>query len=265
MNVDQTLTDIGAPELIGGYSAWGGKSLCPYTEAQLRAFATVDTATNDVMRSELEAFKAKLMALPENERVGLKTWAHSQFVELPWQVGGRQHPRPQFACDNFFTVHKRSGKLLDVAPAHGVHGLLLFRDHYKIPFEYHAADTLPAYNKLLAILGVDVIHYNANFDRLSGGPYDAVTCTEFLEHVDQAAEDRILEDITSVTTKGSMLLITFPVKALPHGKIDIDPMGHVRQPNVKEIIGKLKEFRVVNHGKFRGSKYEQNFLIGERK
>jgi hypothetical protein len=269
MNVDQTLTDIGATELIGGLMAWSGHALCPYTDSELRAFASMDASMdasmNEEMRSKFIDFRSKLEALPENERVGLKTWAHAQFVEATWQAKGRQHPRPQFACDNFFNVHKRSGKLLDVAPAHGVHGLLLFRDHYKIPFEYHAADTLPAYNKLLSVLGVDVTHYNANFDRLAGGPYDAVTCTEFLEHVDQAAEDRILEDITNVTTKGSTLLITFPVKALPYGRIDTDPMGHVRQPSVAEIIGKLCEFRVVNHGKFAGSKYDQNFLIGERK
>jgi hypothetical protein len=265
VNVDKTLTDIGAHELIGGYSTWGGKSLCPYSEAELRAFATVDATQNDIMRASFDEFLIKLNALPENERIGLKTWAHAQFVENTWRVGGRKHRRPEFASNSFFSIYKRSGKLLDVAPAHGVHGLLLFRDHYKIPFEYHAADTLPAYNKLLAILGVDVTHYNAKFDRLSGGHYDAITCTEFLEHVDQACEDRILEDITTLTVRGSTLLITFPVKALPYGKIDTDPMGHVRQPSVTEIIGKLREFRVVNHGKFAGSKYDQNFLIGERK
>ncbi len=265
MNVDEKLKEIGALELIGGFPAWSGQALCPYSEVELRVFASVDATQNDVMRASFDEFLIKLNTLPESERIGLKTWAHAQFVERTWEVGGRQHPRPDFARNAFFTVHKRSGKLLDVAPAHGVHGLLLFRDHYKIPFEYHAADTLPAYNKLLAVLGVDVTHYNANFDRLSGGPYDAVTCTEFLEHVDQAAEDRILEDVTNVTVKGSMLLITFPVKALPYGKIDTDPMGHVRQPSVVDIIGKLREFRVVNHGKFAGSKYDQNFLIGERK
>jgi hypothetical protein len=258
MNVDLTLKSIGADELIGGFAAWNGRALCPYSEPELRSFASVDVNQNEAMRQAFDDFKSKLSSLSEEERLGLRTWARAQFVDRIWDVDGRVYPRPEFARNAFFNVYKRAGKFLDIAPAHGVHGLLLFRDHYRLPFEYHAADTLPAYNKLLSVLDVNVVHYNAKYDRLSGGPYDAITCTEFLEHVDEPTEDRILEDITSV-------LITFPVKALPHGKIDTDPMGHIRQPSVADIAGKLKDFRVLNRGSFRGSKYDQNFLIGERK
>lgn len=265
MNVDEKLKQIGANELVGGLSAWNGRSLCPYTQNELRAFVNLDEQQNEELRASFDQFKMKLSNLPENERLALRTWAHTQFVERTWDTFGRVYPRPEFARNSFFNIYKRSGKLLDIAPAHGVHGLLLFRDHYKFPFEYHAADTLPAYNKLLSVLGVEVVHYNSKFDRLTGGPYDAITCTEFLEHVDQDSEDRILHDIVNVTKKGSTLLITFPVKALPYGQIDTDPMGHVRQPSVGDIIKKLSDFRILNYGKFKGSKYDQNFLIGERK
>ncbi len=265
MNVDEKLKELGASELVGGFAAWKGPALCPYTQDELRAYANLDEHQNEALRASFEEFKAKLAVLSENERLALGTWAHAQFVDRVWDVSGRVYPRPEFARNSFFSVYKRSGKLLDVAPAHGVHGILLFRDHYKLPFEYAAADTLPAYNKLLSLLGIDVMHYNASFDRLVGGPFDVVTCTEFLEHVDQAAEDRVLEDIQRVTRAGSTLLITFPAKALPYGQIDTDPMGHVRQPHVMDIIKKLDKFRVTNHGTFRGSKYDQNFLIGERK
>lgn len=263
MNVDEKLRELGAHELIGGFVAWNRHALCPYSESELRAFANIDSTQNDALRTSFDEFKRKLSALPESERIALRTWAHAQFVESEWSVRGRLHARPEFAHSSFFNVHKKSGKMLDVAPAHGVHGLLLFRDHYRLPLEYHAADMLPAYNKLLSILGVEVTHYNASFDSLAGGPYDIVTCTEFLEHVDQATEDRILDSIANVTIQGSTLLITFPVDALPHGLLD-DPMGHVRQPKTADIIARMKDFRVMNHGTFRGSKVDQNFLIGVR-
>lgn len=265
MNVDAKLKEIGATELVGGFSAWGGKALSPYSESELRKFVSVDAAQNDTMRAEFDEFKTKLAALNEDERLALRTWAHAQFVERVWDVIGRVHARPEFARNSFFNVHKRTGKLLDIAPAHGVHGLLLFRDHYRLSFDYHAVDALPAYNKLLSVLGVNVTHYNAKFDRLPDEKYNVVTCTEFLEHVDQTVEDSILKNIEEITVKGATFLITFPVKALPYGRIDTDPMGHVRQPSVTDIIAKLRDFRVVNHGKFQGSKYDQNFLIGERK
>ena len=62
MNVDEKLKELGASELVGGFAAWKGPALCPYTQDELRAYANLDERQN-----ELKALKEEIERASEAE------------------------------------------------------------------------------------------------------------------------------------------------------------------------------------------------------
>lgn len=261
--IKDLLIDIGAHEFVN--RDWNGNSLCPYSNNELMTFASMTYEENHNLKLQFNEFKKNYGSLHENDKSQLKSWLNTEFIAPVWKIQGKTFPRPEFAKNSFFSLCKKNGKLLDIGPCHGMHGLLLYRDHYQFEFEYSCADMLPAYNKLLCMLGINVYYYNANYDQLPNHLYDVITCTEFLEHIDQKAENRLLSEVTQISNIDCKILFTFPVVALPDGKINLnEPMGHIRQPIISDVITQLNNFEVFNHGKFRSSKSDQNYLIGKR-
>jgi len=266
---DDILKRLGASELANGRIDWGGDAMSPYSHDELVAFATMDAETGARIKAQFDDFLSVYFALPTDERDMLKVWAQREFVDPTWR-NGRTFPRPEFANARFFPNAAHAGRLLDIAPAHGCHGALLYRDHYRYDLNLHTCDFSPCYNKLLTLLGVDVKHFDVRFDRLRDTydtTFDVVTLTEVLEHVDQTAEDNIIADLHDITRLDARVLITFPVKALPHGGVPQpdDPLGHIRQPVVADVIDKMQGFNALERGRFSGGKYDQNFIILERK
>jgi len=190
------------------------------------------------------------------------------FAWTAWGREGVSFPRPDWAKNKFFMPYEGT-KLLDIAPAHGHHGLLLFRDVFKIPLKYHSCDMLPCYNKLLALSGIEVEYFNATHDSIAslyaGSDFDLVTCTEFLEHLRDDEEERLLSGFKDMTVKGCKVLITFPEVALTrNGVPDVEPFGHIRQPSVDQVMGRLGPFSLIEHGKFKSKHVNQVYLIAER-
>lgn len=262
------LKHLNAAELANGRIGWGGDAMSPYSHAELEAFVAMDAAAHAASKADFAEFKARHGELTTAQRLDLERWAHVEFVDPTWR-DGRAFPRPEWANAKFFPRAPKEGKLLDIAPAHGCHGALLYRDHYRYKLDLHTCDFSPAYNKLLTILGVDVNHVDLRFDNIGDEydeTFDVVTLTEVLEHVDQAAEDRTCAGLHKITHPGSMLLVTFPVKALPHGGVPQanDPLGHIRQPVVDEVVTKLHGFQLVDNGKFSGGRYDQRYIVLER-
>lgn len=271
MNVDELLKAIEAYELIGGRAAWKGLEMSPYTGEELCRFASMDMGSAARLRENFERFQCKYDELSDNYKQTLAEWTQHEFVEPLWK-NGRDFERPKFADRRFFAIAPRSGLMLDIAPAHGCHGALLYRDHYKHKLDLHTCDLLPCYNKLLTLLRVKVKQVDLRFDKLHDvyqQKFDVVTMTEVLEHVTQEVEDNLLAGLGLITRQGSMILITFPNEAF-HGSggkpKDNDPLGHIRQPSIIDIVNKLPShgIRVVESGKFFGGKLDQRFVIGER-
>ena len=265
--IEDTLRRINATELIGGRDAWGGVKMAPYTLDEMNAFDRMDATRSSAHKADHAAFQRELEALTSDEREALASWAQGTFVDPMWSVT-RDFPRPGFAHKRFFSKAPKSGAMLDIAPAHGCHGALLYRDHYGYGLEVHTCDLMPAYNKLLAILGLKVKHVDLRFDRLNveyQQKFDVITMTEMLEHVDEQTETRVCADLHDITRLGSMVLVTFPEVALPHGAPQAnDPLGHVRQPSVNTVVEKLHGFKKLESGLFSGGKCNQQFIILER-
>ncbi len=267
--INGLLKRLNAFEFFTGRDGWGGDTMSPYQTDILKAFAQMNPNDGVIVKGEFATFLSKYNELTVPEQLELKRWATIEFVDATWRHG-KSFPRPEWAHAHFFPNAPKTGKLLDIAPAHGCHGALLYRDHYKYKLDLHTCDFSPCYNKLLTMLGVKVKHVDLRFDDIGkeyDETFDVIALTEVLEHVDQAAEDRVCAGLHNITHPGTKLLITFPVKAMPHGGVPQpnDWLGHIRQPKVDEVIAKLHGFNSLESGKFSGGRYDQRFIILERK
>ncbi len=271
-NIDDILTEIEASELIGGLKSWGYPgNASPYSANDVLNFAKIDSIANTTLRQEFNNFKHKYALLSFEEKNLLYVWTMDNFPRLAWKREGMIFNRPEFANENFFKKYNaRHGRLLDLAPAHGYHGVLLYREHHKLDTQLYACDLLPCYNKMLHLCNVTVEHYNAKHDLLSDvyaqkELFNVITCTEFLEHIDDVTEQLLLGSLRHVTSSTAKILITFPEIALKNGKIDeTDPLGHVRQPSIEEVEQRLVNFKTLESGKFFSGKCHQMFIISER-
>jgi 2-polyprenyl-3-methyl-5-hydroxy-6-metoxy-1,4-benzoquinol methylase len=213
-------------------------------------------------------FKRRYTDLNAAAKDELQRHVYKEFAGVAWSREGKKFNRPEWALSNFFVKHKiQSGRLLDVAPAHGHHGALIFKE--RLPqMSVETCDLLPCYTKLLTLYGLNVEHYNARFDRLDdvygAQHFDAVTCTEVLEHVDDNAEGNILAGLASIVRPAGFALFTFPVHAITQ-KVP-DPMGHIRQPDTQQVAARCAaNFDFVEDGEFNSGKTYQRFLIVRRK
>lgn len=268
-NTRQKLIDLDCTELTPGLAAWGyPRRSVPYSDETLRVFEKQDAAASEQQKREFVAFKAKYQTLSLDDRDELRSWAYTSFANYAWAREGKRFNRPEWALQNFFAKHNiTSGSLLDVAPAHGHHGVLIFRE--RLPnMTVETCDMLPCYTKLLTLYGLDVEHFNARFDRFdhvyAGRSFSAVTCTEVLEHVDDESEKNILSGLAAIVKPGGKVLFTFPVHAIT--QTVPDPMGHIRQPDTKQVAERCQaDFLALEDGEFNSGKTHQRFLILERK
>jgi len=259
---------IGGSEFTNGIIGWGyPHHSFAYTNEDMERLSKTTSNDSAHLKAEIDEFKRKLSDLDETDRKLLRDHTMNSFARTVWSREGTSFPRPDWAKDNFFTRFTGT-KLLDIAPAHGHHGLLLFRDIFKIPLQYHSCDMLPCYNKLLALSGIEVEYFNATHDSIAAlyveSNFDLVTCTEFLEHLRDSEEERLLSGFKDITAKECKVLITFPEVALTRGGVpDVEPFGHVRQPNVDQVMSRLGPFTLIEHGKFRSKHVNQVYLIAE--
>jgi 2-polyprenyl-3-methyl-5-hydroxy-6-metoxy-1,4-benzoquinol methylase len=268
-NVYQTLIDLDCSELISGLVAWGyPRRSVPYSDEILHAFEKQNIIASEQQKREFLVFKTKYQALSSDKRDELCLWAYASFANHAWTREGKKFNRPEWALKNFFAKYNiASGTLLDVAPAHGHHGVLIFRERLS-DMKVETCDMLPCFTKLLTLYGLDVEHYDARFDRLdnvyAGHSFNAITCTEVLEHVDDESEKNILSGLATIVKPGGKVLFTFPVHALT--QTVPEPMGHIRQPNTKQIAERCQvNFLALEDGEFDSGKTHQRFLILERK
>lgn len=269
MKADELLRTLDCAELVSGIGSWGyPRRSVPYTDEALRAFESESMETSAQQKREFEHFKKEYHSLSSEERDALRVHAYAKFANVAWSREGKNFNRPEWALHNFFARYGiDSGALLDIAPAHGHHGVLIFKE--RLPqMTVRTCDMLPCYTKLLTIYGLDVEHYNARFDRLDdvyrGQTFDAVTCTEVLEHVDDDSEKNILHGLATIVRPGGKVLFTFPVRAITQAVPD--PMGHIRQPDTRQVAARCEaDFRALEEGEFNSGKTHQRFLILERK
>ncbi len=264
-NVNEILNSIGAFE----FQTWNNALVQPYSEQELRKFENFDEDQASNAKLEFENFRLQYESLSEQDKQLLMDWVYKRYVE-PAYKASKALQRPEFAKRKFFPLISENARLLDVAPAHGCHGALVYRDLYKQKFDLHTCDLVPAYNKLLTMAKIRVNHVDLRFLRLKEeykeNAFDAVMLTEVLEHISQKTEDNLCEDLQCITSHNAHVFITFPEHALPRSaNVDPEPFGHIRQPNIEAVSSKLRGFKVVESGKFFSGKVNQYYMICQKK
>lgn len=263
--VNDILKSIGAHE----FETWNNALVQPYSEQQLRKFENFDEDQASNTKLEFENFRMRYESLSEQDKQLVKDWVYKKYVE-PAYKATKALQRPEFAKRKFFPLISENARLLDVAPAHGCHGVLVYRDLYKQKFHLHTCDLIPAYNKLLTMAKIAVNHVDLRFLRLKEeyeeNAFDAVMLTEVLEHVDQKTEDHLCEDLQRITSASAHVFITFPEHALPrNANAGHEPFGHIRQPSIEAVSSKLRGFKVLESGKFFSGKVNQYYMICQKK
>lgn len=261
VNVNEILKSVGASE----FESWKNALVQPYSEYELRQFENFDENQASNAKLEFANFRLRYESLSECDKQLLKDWVYTNYVE-PAYKATKALQRPEFARKKFFPLLSENAKLLDVAPAHGCHGVLVYRDLYKQKFDLHTCDLIPAYNKLLTMAQIAVNHVDLRFHRLKNeykeATFDAIMLTEVLEHVDQETEDRLCEDVEHIASDNAHVFITFPEFALPkNGNSHNEPFGHIRQPNIESVSCKLHGFKVIESGKFFSGKVNQYYVV----
>lgn len=163
--------------------------------------------------------------------------------------------------------HYKGGVVLDlgVGPSANLYGTCL-ENGYDAQ-NYYAFDIEPSNLGKAAAYGVKV--QLANFEDAVPVDHlkkkvDVVVCTEVLEHLTEAAEDRIVRAIFEVTKLGSGIAITFPEQALAK---PFKNSGHIRQPDPDALIAKMPwaKLECCTAMSYHGCDFGSHVLIGKVK
>jgi 2-polyprenyl-3-methyl-5-hydroxy-6-metoxy-1,4-benzoquinol methylase len=248
MGIEDLLKRIHAKDLIGSYGRWGKNRLNPYSNKDLTHFVNQSDRDFADENTRFSIFRSKYLSLAPEDKVSLEDWAVKSFGNPVWvkEIG----PRPEWIWNNFLS--KRSGKYLDIGCCHGLHSNIFFKNKRSGNFEYFSCDLLPAYLKLQMVCGIDSRMWHSRKTDISelfhDVKFDVVVCSEILEHIRDEDEKLLLSSLSKICAPGCDVLITFPKDAkVERTDLESDPLGHIHQPKVEEVIDRLgNDFIIVD-------------------
>ena len=176
-------------------------------------------------------------------------------------AGGRYQHRAMFVYEKGilpFIKENPDAKILNIGSGDGNSNFLYWIVEQNLPQDNCAAavDMMP--HMLLRHHVYDIDTYLLNIEKedikdFVSEKFDIIICSEFLEHVSQNAEDKILNFIKSNLRKNGSVLFTYPVGE--HFKYDPSPFGHVRPPQPMAIRQQLSDyFERYEEGSFQNIK-----------
>lgn len=217
-----------------------------YPIDQLKKFLNLSQTDCEIYSDQHYDFCELFSKLENSERLELQNYAVDNLIRNKWIVSNMSctDPDPNLRIrmiSERLSKYSSDAHILEVGSSHGWHGCLCYYIPKKISATLHACDILPTNNQLLTLLGVHSKFWDARNMRLnhiySENQFDAVVCTEILEHMDQACQDMLLISASKILKPGGSLFITYPKYAGPEKYSEnVDPLGHRRQPNQKDII-----------------------------
>ena len=183
--------------------------------------------------------------------------------------GGRYQHRAMFVYEKGilpFIKENPDAKILNMGSGSGGSNFLYWIIEQNLPQDNcgAAVDIIP--HQLLRHHVYDIDTYLLNIEKedikdLVSEKFDIIICSEFLEHVSQDAENKILNFIKSNLRKNGSVLLTYPVGE--YFGYDDYPFGHVRPPQPSYIRQHLSDyFEHYEEGSFKNiKKYDYKFAM----
>lgn len=155
----------------------------------------------------------------ETWRHFLKQW-HMKRLEINYTLGAMD-ALVSLARYNFVnrTINNKNLGVLDFGCGSG-YGTKVLKEHFKnvISFDVYPDGYLPD--------GVDVIQ---DIEKVKEKKYDIITCFEVIEHLKQADQEKLMDDLHYLLSpKGTLFISTVR-------KIDPPPTENRRQEHLKEL------------------------------
>ncbi len=275
MEIEKLLEYLGCKKtFINGISTWQFPGLsCPNSIDEIKEIARIPHDMSSRFAREHSKFLETYRMFSAEDKLQLKNWIHKNFLDIAWADKNHRHLRVEYAWNKFLKhLDSHDRKFLDIGPGHGFHGILLYKEQYKMQSELFACDIMPCYNQLIQLCGVETQFYDASRMKLnevySYQRFDTILCAEVLEHVSDAAENNIISGLFEITNKGGSVMFTFPERAMTEPyNFDRDPMGHVRQPTIAQVSDRLREagFEIAGTDKFSSGKQFQLVVVAKKK
>jgi SAM-dependent methyltransferase len=245
MNTNDILTKL-KTDIFFDLTSWK-KSLCPYSLNELSDFSykRTDSISEGWKKNHIEFVKL-YESLSIDEKNHIKNWLLDNLAIPTWNKGFGI--RPKWTWENFLSkLNNKSLKYLDIAPCHGIHSNILYKEYFKGSFEYFSVEILPAYLELQTFFGINSSYFDAERMNLSEiydeSSMDVIIFSEVLEHLSLSDGTKLLEEISKILSKNGSLFLSFPVDASP---FNAEPFGHIHQPDIDEVSSLLHKFGVKN-------------------
>jgi len=271
MTIDEILKKLGCRSDLLNPDAWRLETGSIYSIEELKFFMNLGQHRANIFAESHKEFLKKYESLSTEEKNFLKDYTITNFVNPQW-IRGKMNPAdpdPNLRLKMITEKLKdfsESCSILEIGSHHGLAGCLSYFIPNRIKAKLFTCDLLDLNNQYLRFLGIETQFWDSKNIKLEKiykqDFFDAVVCTEVLEHLDASCEYMLLNNVHKIIKPGGRLLLSFPKWARPENySVNVDPLGHRRQPIPADVIQHCANLKCIENFEYKDYKLQEGFWL----